>query len=1166
MSLDTPNTIIIGLNEVADRTEAQTQFPVQAARITRDVNNEEIAYKKADSSWTYFPSENRLTGVGGSFIGVSAAGVTATNLNNALAELAGNSNPIAGNGIDITGNTIAVKKDQGLQFNQTTGALKLGPHYLSMAASGVYSGGGLSASGPADGNVNIAACEGFTIDSNTFGVDSIVTIPVSTSGIVHPISAPNLLNNVTYIGLTSAGTVEEWPTFPTPQQRRENIFLGAVVHTDHATVTIVNDLPDVSSDITGQLHDLSRRLGFFNIEDNGVTANGANLSINKAAGTAFKTGANWANNKKDPDTLTLEAKTLSQIRYRTQTGVEEAYATVLTPNYYDVAGTKTEITPTSNKATIQRIYVFPSNEVRIQYGQTVYPSFADAVDAVGKEAFVTDTNIKENGLLLAQVVMRADATDLSDSTQAQFFQAGRFGEIGSVGSSLVGTLQNAYNNSIDPEIITDSTRGALSLRRGSGADTDNVLEVQNGAGTTNFSVNGEGNVQVLGGIEVKNSTGTSRGTFTGSPDADFPATQFDGSMWFSNNTGNPTLQFGANQEAYISQNPGAQDLIIGNTNTNSGAGDKSASLWLSAQDGTAQGGEWSLSGNNDEYDVSNYPIYTKIRANHSTSGGIPIAGITINAHSGNGAGGTNQDASISLNSGNQGAGNQSTITFDADDYFFENVAPSTTIAPTLGGHLTNKTYVDGLFVSAPQYKGFWNASTNSPALADGVGTQGDYYIVNVAGSTTIDGESNWLVGDWIMFNGSMWGKIDNTNSTVSAGTNISVNQVGEDYEVSVVDSPVFSGQVTVDGDVFGARGLNEILGFAHGTTISDGANVLLRDAGGTDYGQLRVDGTASLSWYNNQVISHLDLNVLQVVNLASYTNSSPTQGDIWNNGTEVEVEGDVQVNGDIESSGAGDHIVKVASTDADSMVTIENTGVLAWTMGADRSDSSDLKLGQHTTLGSNLAMTVHAGTRNVTFANDVQVNGAVTSTAGNGTATYIVENDASLNVIELMSDASGDGHLRIRSSTGVTRFEVDGGAGISGGFMAQVNGAFSVLGDVQVNGKATIDGGVAVRSNTQASTATLTIASDDVDFETITAQAAALSIANPTGTPDEGQELTIRIKDNATARAITWSGTQWRAMGVTLPTTTVISKLLYIKAIYNSTDTKWDVVAVNQEA
>ncbi len=55
-------------------------------------------------------------------------------------------------------------------------------------------------------------------------------------------------------------------------------------------------------------------------------------------------------------------------------------------------------------------------------------------------------------------------------------------------------------------------------------------------------------------------------------------------------------------------------------------------------------------------------------------------------------------------------------------------------------------------IGALNYKGTWNASTNTPALASGAGTKGDYYVVSVAGTTTLDGISNWGVGDVAAFN------------------------------------------------------------------------------------------------------------------------------------------------------------------------------------------------------------------------------------------------------------------------------------------------------------------------------------------------------------------------------------------------------------------------------
>ena len=89
------------------------------------------------------------------------------------------------------------------------------------------------------------------------------------------------------------------------------------------------------------------------------------------------------------------------------------------------------------------------------------------------------------------------------------------------------------------------------------------------------------------------------------------------------------------------------------------------------------------------------------------------------------------------------------------------------------------------------------------------------------------------------------------------------------------------------------------------------------------------------------------------------------------------------------------------------------------------------------------------------------------------------------------------------------------------------------------------------------------VAGDDAGV--ITALAANLTIAAPSGTPVQMQPLILRIKDNGTARTLTWNAI-FRAIGVTLPTTTVINKTLYVGFLYNSTDSKWDGVLVRQEA
>lgn len=65
------------------------------------------------------------------------------------------------------------------------------------------------------------------------------------------------------------------------------------------------------------------------------------------------------------------------------------------------------------------------------------------------------------------------------------------------------------------------------------------------------------------------------------------------------------------------------------------------------------------------------------------------------------------------------------------------------------------------------YQGTWNASTNTPTLTSSVGTNGYYYVVSVAGSTNLNGITDWQIGDWAIFNGSTWQKIDQTNTVTS---------------------------------------------------------------------------------------------------------------------------------------------------------------------------------------------------------------------------------------------------------------------------------------------------------------------------------------------------------------------------------------------------------------
>jgi hypothetical protein len=78
----------------------------------------------------------------------------------------------------------------------------------------------------------------------------------------------------------------------------------------------------------------------------------------------------------------------------------------------------------------------------------------------------------------------------------------------------------------------------------------------------------------------------------------------------------------------------------------------------------------------------------------------------------------------------------------------------------------------------------------------------------------------------------------------------------------------------------------------------------------------------------------------------------------------------------------------------------------------------------------------------------------------------------------------------------------------------------------------------------------------------------AITVLAPSGTPVDGQRLILRFEDNGSARGITWTTTSgaYRAVGITLPTTTSASKITYVGCVYNSTDVFWDVIAVATQA
>jgi len=132
--------------------------------------------------------------------------------------------------------------------------------------------------------------------------------------------------------------------------------------------------------------------------------------------------------------------------------------------------------------------------------------------------------------------------------------------------------------------------------------------------------------------------------------------------------------------------------------------------------------------------------------------------------------------------------------------------------------VTTATITGGLV-----FQGSWNASTNTPTLTSSVGTNGFYYVVSVAGSTNLNGVTDWQVGDWAIFNGTAWQKIDQTNLVSSVN--------GQTGAVSIAYADLAGAIPTWNQNTTGtAAGLSTTLAIGSGgtgqTTASAAFNAL----------------------------------------------------------------------------------------------------------------------------------------------------------------------------------------------------------------------------------------------------------------------------------------------------------------------------------------------------
>ena len=170
------------------------------------------------------------------------------------------------------------------------------------------------------------------------------------------------------------------------------------------------------------------------------------------------------------------------------------------------------------------------------------------------------------------------------------------------------------------------------------------------------------------------------------------------------------------------------------------------------------------------------------------------------------------------------------------------------------------------------YQGTWNASTNTPTLASGAGTNGYYYVVDTAGSTNLDGITDWQIGDWLLFNGTAWQKIDQTNLVTSVN--------GQTGAVSLTTTNISEGTnlYYTNARASAAAPVQSVAGKT-GTVTLTNADVGLGNVENKSSATIRGEITSS------NVTTALGYTPYNATNPAGYTNNTGTVTSVGGTGT-----------------------------------------------------------------------------------------------------------------------------------------------------------------------------------------------------------------------------------------------------------------------------------------
>ena len=356
-------------------------------------------------------------------------------------------------------------------------------YFTEILPTGILNGGELTKAN--NTQFTIAAGDGIINDLNkTAGSDPHPEIK-KINWSQQTITVFNLDSNETgqlnaWIYVDVNGVVQQQATAFTDAQKRSNIVIGSAIHTE-GVLKFVRTFPVTAYNSNSQLTEFANIFGPLKKSGHKVSANGTNLSIDRAAGVAFALGRNYAADPENPSTVSDSAQAQSTIHryYRDgnngfvlDDGVAGAGYTTLDPAKYD-DGTGTLATVSGGHYSVQRLYYFPGTPSIIisYYGHDEYNSLDAAEKNYIFEDFIENENTAQQAVYLGAVIMSGGATALNNSAQAKFLTAGSFRGLASV--NLGGVAASAVLGDLGDVTISAVANNQLLKYNSSSTNWEN---------------------------------------------------------------------------------------------------------------------------------------------------------------------------------------------------------------------------------------------------------------------------------------------------------------------------------------------------------------------------------------------------------------------------------------------------------------------------------------------------------------------------------------------------------------------------------------------------------------------------------------------------------------------------------------------------------------------